>query len=223
MDDSTQSGDIAAPPSPHRSSSLLLALGVVATGLILIFTIGTGRPEDAPAAPAPVAPATVESLVPPPGATAPRTAVAAPPDRPRASDLAELDTWAKNLAPATKLARPVLVAYGRAEMWLRGEVPGCHLSWATLAGIGQSEAAGAGPLPVRQDIWQRWSARAVADGKPADPRSPDDAAYTMARYLCSSGADLSTVNGWWLTVLNYTQSAPDAQEIFNDTNKFAGG
>ncbi|KAA9157084.1 lytic transglycosylase domain-containing protein [Amycolatopsis acidicola] len=218
MDESTQPGDVAA--SRRSPSSLLLALGVVATGLILIFTVGTTRPET-PATPTPAAPATTQPLAPPPGATAPHAAVAAPADRPRASDIAELDTWAKNLAPATKLARPVLVAYGRAEMWLRDEAPGCHLSWATLAGIGQAEAAGAGPLPVRQDIWQHYGARAVADGKPADTTSPDDAAYTMGRYLCSSGADLATADGWWPTILNYTQSVPDAREIFDDADRFA--
>jgi membrane-bound lytic murein transglycosylase B len=198
--------------------SLLLAVGVVATGLVLIFTVGVDKPGT-PAAPQ--ATATAEPLPPPPDVAAPRSAVAAPQDRPRASDLAELDTWARRLAPSTKLAPNVLAAYGRAEMWLRGEAPDCHLSWATLAGIGQVQAAGAGPLPVPAPIWARWSARATRDGKPADLRSVDDAAYTMARYLCSSGADLATATGWWHAVLSYTQSPQDTQDTLAATNTFA--
>lgn len=137
------------------------------------------------------------------------------------SDEAELDAWARKLATPTKLAPAVLSAYGRAEMRMHGEAPGCHLSWATLAGLGQVQAVGAGPLPVPQQVWDRWSARATNDAKAADMRNANDAAYTVARYLCSTGADLATANGWWQTILGYTQSLPDTQDALAAADTFA--
>lgn len=214
MVEPTPSGDI----TPRRSSSSLwLALGAVATGLVLIFTLGTTRP-DAPASPDP---STTSAPSPPPAAAAPRSAVAPPVDRPTLSDEAELDAWARELAAPTKLTPAVLSAYGRAEMRIRGEAPNCHLSWATLAGLGQVQAVGAGPLPVPQQIWDRWSSRATNDAKPAEMRNANDAAYTVARYLCSSGADLATANGWWQTILGYTQSLPDTQDTLAAADTFA--
>ncbi|WAL66602.1 hypothetical protein ORV05_01940 [Amycolatopsis cynarae] len=212
---------------PHRSwSSLLLTAGVVATGLVLVLTVGVTRPgaprTDPAAGPGAIAAATTTpSLVPSAGAAAPRSAVAAPVDHPQASDLAELDNWARRLSAATTLSNAQLAAYGRAEMWLRGEAPSCRLSWATLAGIGQAEAAGTGPLPVPDAIWARFAARATQDGKPADRMNIDDAAYAMARYLCSGGADLSTAGGWWHTMLDYTRSEPRAAEILAAADTFA--
>ncbi|TNC29556.1 lysozyme family protein [Amycolatopsis alkalitolerans] len=201
---------------PRRSASTLwLALGVVATGLILIFTLGTTRPDSPKPLPAPGPPS------PPPAAAAPKPAVAAPVDRPTKSDEAQLDEWARDLAGPTKLPAVLLGAYGRAEMRMREEAPNCHLSWATLAGLGQVQAVGSGPLPVPQPIWNRWSARATNDAKRADMRNVADAAYTVARYLCSTGADLSTANGWWSTILGYTQSLPDTRDTLTAADTFA--
>ena len=194
----------------------LLGLGVVATGLILLLTIGVSKPESPETATAPASAGT-----PPVSAAAPNPAVPAPEDRPRASDLAALESWARGLAPKTNLPATLLAAYGRAEMWLRGESETCHPSWATLAGIGQFEAVGSGPLPVPSGIWDRWASRATHDGKAPDVRSPDDAAYTVGRYLCSSGGDLATGTGWWQAVLSYTRSAADAQEVLTATNAVA--
>lgn len=197
---------------------MLLALGLAAIGLILLLTIGVTKPEPAgTATPAPPA----EATAPPVSAVAPDPAVAAPEDRPRASDLAALDNWARGLAPKTNLPANLLAAYGRAEMWLRGESATCHLSWATLAGIGQFEAAGSGPLPVPSGIWDRWAARATHDGKAPDARNADDAAYTVGRYLCSSGGNMATGTGWWQAMLGYTRSTGDAQEILTASNSVA--
>jgi membrane-bound lytic murein transglycosylase B len=76
------------------------------------------------------------------GADAPRVGLAAPPDRPLVSDQAELDAWASRVAGKTRLDARVLAAYGRAEMWMQRQKPSCHLSWATLAAIG-NQAFGA--------------------------------------------------------------------------------
>jgi len=196
-------------------------MGVVATGLVLLLTVGVRKPEQ-PAEPGPSVRATATTIAgPSPGASAPKDAEAAPVDRPDASDLAQLDAWARRLAKSAKLPDNVLAAYGRAEMWLRDTAPGCHLSWATLAGIGQVQAVGAGPLPVPDQTWQQWSARATQDGKPTNPRNVDDAALTAARALCGGGADLATAQGWWTAVLGYTSSAADTGDILTAADAFA--
>ncbi|GAA5154518.1 hypothetical protein GCM10023214_09030 [Amycolatopsis dongchuanensis] len=194
-----------------------LAIGLVATGLVLIFTLGTTRPVTSEEAPTPPPAAPAPSVSP----AAPRPAAAPPADRPTRSDEAELDTWARQLAGPTKLPAALLSAYGRAEMRMRGEAPACHLSWATLAGLGQVQAVGSGPLPVPQPVWDRWNARATHDGKKPDQRNVADAAYTVARALCSGGGDLTTANGWWQAVLGYTQSPQDTQDVLNAANTFA--
>jgi membrane-bound lytic murein transglycosylase B len=201
----------------------LLAAGVVATGLVLLLTIGVRKPEQLAEAPRsqPAATETARPPGPPPGAVAPVGAVAAPQDRPRASDLAELDSWSRRLAKPAGLASNVISAYGRAEMWLRDDSPACHLSWVTLAGIGQVQAAGAGPLPVPDGVWQHWAARASSDGKPPDPRDVEDAALTAARALCSGGQDLNTIQGWWAAVLAYTQSAADTRDALAAATGYA--
>ena len=92
---------------------------------------------------------------------------------------------------------------------------------APLAGLGQVQAVGSGPLPVPQAVWDRWSARATNDGKRPDQRNVADAAYAVARALCAAGADLSAANGWWTTVLGYTQSPQDTQDVLAAANTFA--
>jgi membrane-bound lytic murein transglycosylase B len=120
---------------------VVLALALIVTGLVLILTIGIHRDEPEPAPAPPPAAFVVPELKPPPGATAPRQAVAAPVDRPKQSDEAKLAAWAKRVSRITQVPARVLAAYGRAEMWLRFDRPGCRLSWVTLAGIGRVESA----------------------------------------------------------------------------------
>ncbi|OZM73782.1 murein transglycosylase [Amycolatopsis antarctica] len=110
---------------------------VVSGGLALILTIGVTRER---AAQQPPRQFTVQELKPPPGATAPRAGLPAPEDRPNASDQAALDDWADQVARSTRIPARVLVAYGRAEMWMRSQQPGCKINWVTIAGIGRAES-----------------------------------------------------------------------------------
>ncbi|GAA1962800.1 murein transglycosylase [Amycolatopsis minnesotensis] len=131
------------PPRPPYVGRLALAGGLVVTALILIFTVGIDRGEEAaddgPPPPPPALP--VPELKPPKGAVAPRAALVAPVDRPKASDEAALDEWSKKVAKTTQISHRTLAAYGRAEMWMRTEAPGCKISWGTVAGIGRVESA----------------------------------------------------------------------------------
>ncbi|NIH87195.1 hypothetical protein [Amycolatopsis granulosa] len=219
MAEPTQPGDARIR---RFSSRLLLGAAVTGTGLVLILTIGVTGPGEAPR-PAVSQPAVATgTLEPPPGATAPRPARLAPPDRPRESDRKALDAWSTEVAGATGLPPRVLAGYGRAEMWMRGEWPGCHLSWATLAAIGEASAVGDGPLRVPEETWKQWSARATGDGRQPDPADIDDTALTTARSLCSTGADLATAPGWWAAITGAPALAPAARHVFDIATSLAG-
>ncbi|WP_435069910.1 hypothetical protein [Amycolatopsis thermoflava] len=216
MAEPTQPGDARIR---RFSLRVLTGAAVAGTGLVLILTIGVTRPGETPPQTQPAAAARTSG--PPPGATAPPPGRLAPEDRPRESDLRALDTWSNEIAAATKLPARLLAGYGRAEMWMRAEWSGCHLSWATLAAIGHAEAVGTGPLPVPEDSWKQWSARATGDGKQPDPKDIDDAALTVARSLCSTGADLATPQGWWAAITGSPTLAPEAQLIFDTATTLA--
>ncbi|MFR9754014.1 lytic transglycosylase domain-containing protein [Nocardia sp. 004] len=62
-----------------------------------------------------------------------------------------------------------------------------------------------GPLQFIPETWARWGVDANGDGV-VDPQSIDDAALTAARYLCVSGGDLTSAQGWQRAVLTYNQS-----------------
>ncbi|RZQ63646.1 murein transglycosylase [Amycolatopsis suaedae] len=236
-------------------------------GVLLIVTIGIDREEPEPSGPPPFV---VEELKPPPGATAPRAGLPAPEDRPNASDIAALDAWSKKVAGVTQVSARALVAYGRAEMWLRSERPECRITWVTVAGIARVESqhggfGGAqvgvdgkvtkpiigvplngspgvkaipdtdggrldgdtqwdravGPFQFLPGTWQRYATRAASDGAVADPQNIDDAAVTAARYLCASGGDLGTPEGWWKAVLTYNQSVAYGQDVFSGADAYA--
>lgn len=62
-----------------------------------------------------------------------------------------------------------------------------------------------GPLQFIPETWKRWGVDANGDGV-ADPQNIDDAALTAARYLCTSGGDLTSERGWQQALLTYNQS-----------------
>ncbi|WP_019929423.1 lytic murein transglycosylase [Nocardia sp. BMG111209] len=62
-----------------------------------------------------------------------------------------------------------------------------------------------GPFQFLPETWQHWGVDANGDGI-ADPDNIDDAALTAARYLCASGGDLTTADGWQRALLTYNQS-----------------
>ncbi|ANN15213.1 murein transglycosylase [Amycolatopsis orientalis] len=214
-----------ARPLPPYVPRLAFAGGLVLTGVVLIMTVGVHRPggeePPPPAAPQPVL--AVPDQKPQPGVATPRAGLAAPPDRPTVSDAAELETWAKRVAAKTKLPVADLSAYGRAEMWLRRQKPGCHLSWATLAGVSHVETAQGrpGPITLAPDVWAKHSMRATGDGKRPDPENLDDAALATARYLCADGDDIATPVGWWKAMRVFNPAVPYIQEVFSAADAYA--
>jgi membrane-bound lytic murein transglycosylase B len=175
------------PPRRYLGRAAL-ALGLVLTGVVLVVTIGV-RDPDAPAAPPPVQPALViPEQRPQPGAEAPRAGLAAPVDRPQVSDRAELDAWAARVAAKTHVPARVLAAFGRAEMWMQRQKPTCHLSWATLAGIGRVET-GRGEFDL---------AAIGADGRVAKPvvGPPLDGSPGVPAVHDSDGGKLDGDKSW---------------------------
>ncbi|TCO56545.1 lytic transglycosylase domain-containing protein [Actinocrispum wychmicini] len=70
-----------------------------------------------------------------------------------------LVAWADRVAKVTGVPARALVAYGNAELVLRSTTPSCHVSWATLAGIGRIES----------NHGQFGGAVLGADGRPSKP------------------------------------------------------
>jgi cell wall-associated NlpC family hydrolase len=48
----------------------------------------------------------------------------------------QLSRWAKQMAKRMDIPARALAGYALAELKIRKDIPGCHLSWVTLAGIG---------------------------------------------------------------------------------------
>jgi membrane-bound lytic murein transglycosylase B len=78
-----------------------------------------------------------------------------------------------------------------------------------------------GAMQFLPTTWSRWGARANGDGQAPDPQNVNDATLAAARYLCASGGDLSTANGWWDAVLAYNRSVDYGQNVFSGADAYA--
>lgn len=79
-----------------------------------------------------------------------------------------------------------------------------------------------GPFQFLPETWQRWGVDANGDGR-ADPDSIDDAALTAALYLCASGGDLRTAQGWQQAVLTYNQSTTYMAKVRDSAAAYSVG
>jgi membrane-bound lytic murein transglycosylase B len=76
-----------------------------------------------------------------PGSAIPvRLTAADPVTTHQSAEPTSLTAWADRITAATGIPVPALRAYGNAELAMRTTEPGCHLTWATLAGIGRVES-----------------------------------------------------------------------------------
>ncbi len=133
---------------PHRRGlGLLVRLGVVvavllvAGGGVLVLKAATSPHERPPGGEVPYEQVRAADVQ--PGAVAPAAAneAAKPQAKPQPKPGEDpLRTWAQRLAPATGVPARALMAYGNAELAMTDADPACHLSWATLAGIGRIES-----------------------------------------------------------------------------------
>jgi membrane-bound lytic murein transglycosylase B len=77
-----------------------------------------------------------------------------------------------------------------------------------------------GPMQFIPSTWQRWASDGNGDGR-NDPNNIDDAAYAAARYLCASGADLTTGEGWQRAIHSYNRSDDYTAAVLDAANQYA--
>ncbi|GAA3539991.1 C40 family peptidase [Amycolatopsis ultiminotia] len=187
----------------HRG---LVALPLVA-GLVTAGWIVADRGE--PATPAPAAAAADE-----PVAKGPSVLEASAPLRARepaqgasgGGGVSPLQQWADSLAGPLDIPAPALIGYANGELALRTEDPGCHLSWVTLAGVGEAGAdhgrRDGTLMGLSTAQWKKYGSKITGIAKPAltDPAS---AAVAAGRALCAGDVDLTAGNGWWKAMAGY--------------------
>jgi hypothetical protein len=76
-----------------------------------------------------------------------------------------------------------------------------------------------GPLQFIPSTWQKYAVDADADGV-SDPNDIDDAALAAGNYLCASGKDLSTPDGWYAAVLTYNAVRVYAADVYAAANSY---
>jgi membrane-bound lytic murein transglycosylase B len=77
-----------------------------------------------------------------------------------------------------------------------------------------------GPMQFIPSTWRKWGSDASSDGT-SDPNNIDDAAYAAGRYLCGSGQDLRTGEGWTQAVFSYNHSAEYVRNVVARANSYA--
>jgi membrane-bound lytic murein transglycosylase B len=78
-----------------------------------------------------------------------------------------------------------------------------------------------GAMQFLPTTWKRWGVRAGGDGAAPDPQDIDDAALSAAGYLCASGGDLSSADGWWRAVMTYNRSVTYGRNVYSGADAYA--
>ncbi|HEX7322571.1 MAG TPA: lytic murein transglycosylase [Mycobacterium sp.] len=183
----------------------------------------------------------------------------------------QLHAWAAKRARALHIPAIALEAYAYAARVAEVENPNCHLSWTTLAGIGQIEShhgtyshskltvngdvsppirgvrldgsggtmrivedqeteradddgvvRAMGPMQFIPETWRLYGVDANNDGI-VSPDNIDDAALTAAGYLCWTGKDLATRDGWLTALTAYNDSETYARAVRDWATAYAAG
>lgn len=110
-----------------------------------------------------------------------------------------------------------LAADGRASV--DGPVLDGTSGYAAISEAGTWDRA-RGPLQFIASTWRQWGSDGDGDGV-ADVDDVDDAAWTAARYLCASGADLTTPAGWTAAVHSYNHSDVYVRSVLAAADAYA--
>jgi len=113
-----------------------------------------------------------------------------------------------------------LGADGRSSRQIDGPVLDGSGDVAAVPGDAGSWQRATGPLQFIPSTWERWGSDGDGDGV-ADPQDIDDAAYAAARYLCASGADLATGQGWSAAVFSYNHSDAYVRSVYDAAQAYA--
>jgi membrane-bound lytic murein transglycosylase B len=68
--------------------------------------------------------------------------------------------------------------------------------------------------------WDRWGTDGDRDGH-RNPQDVDDAALATSRYLCGSGKQLGTRDGWLRAVVTYNQSTVYVRNVSRTATRYA--
>ncbi|MBB4686174.1 C40 family peptidase [Amycolatopsis jiangsuensis] len=182
--------------------ALPLVAGLVAAGWIV-------ADRGAPATPAPAADTAVEPVPSGPSvlqASAPVRAQEPAQGAAGSGGESPLQQWADSLAGPLGIPAPALLGYANGELALRAEDPGCHLSWVTLAGVGEAgtdHGRREGTLMgLSTAQWKKYGGKISGIAEPA-LTDPSSAAVAAGRALCAGAGDLTAGNGWWKAMAGY--------------------
>lgn len=77
-----------------------------------------------------------------------------------------------------------------------------------------------GPMQIIPPTWAAWHSDGNNDGN-EDGQNIDDSVLAAGRYLCFSGKDLSTPEGWYNAVYAYNQSPQYIKDVAAKANEYA--
>ena len=111
-----------------------------------------------------------------------------------------------------------------------GPIVGPSLNGVGFAAIADTDAGAldgdarwdhaVGPMQFIPSTWQLAGRDGNGDGK-ADPLNIDDAALSAATYLCGSGRDLTTAQGWTDAIYAYNQSGAYIRQVRSHATAYA--
>jgi membrane-bound lytic murein transglycosylase B len=78
-----------------------------------------------------------------------------------------------------------------------------------------------GPMQFIPTTWETYAQDGNLDGR-ADPHQIDDAVLTAGLYLCESGGDVTTDDGWTAALSEYNQSVSYAHEVAELAESYGG-
>jgi len=76
-----------------------------------------------------------------------------------------------------------------------------------------------GPMQFIPSTWRTWGSDGNDDGT-ADPNNIIDAAYAAGRYLCASGRDMRTGQGWTQAIFSYNHSEDYVRNVVARANSY---
>ncbi|MFB2580603.1 lytic transglycosylase domain-containing protein [Herbiconiux sp. P15] len=77
-----------------------------------------------------------------------------------------------------------------------------------------------GPMQFVPTTWAAWATEANGDGVP-DIHNIDDSSLSAAEYLCYSGGDLGTEEGWRAAITGYNESPAYLTEVLDYADRYA--
>ena len=131
--DTLETPEPAPEPAPRRRRAAIIVAAVVVVAGALVVAVQLG-PKTQPAAQTAATP----SALPPTSAPATAASSPPPPTQPKVPQQAsEFEAWASKTSLWLDIPLRAMTGYAKATVSLTKEVPGCHLSWVTLAAVGK--------------------------------------------------------------------------------------